>query len=505
MWLADVLRRNRIRYPDGVALRDIRREVTWSGLHREVSALAAELSRRVSPGNRVVLVSGNRVELLEAYLGCAGAGVIAAPVNPALTAPEVADIIAALKPTLVLADPAGRARMSAEHPELVMLAIEEIPALPPGEAPPPGTDRLTRPFAIMQTSATTGRPKGVVVDQRGLQIKALSFLAEVRCEPGTVFLDACPLFHGSVVQAFNYLAAASTVCVLDAFTPRSCLTALRHWRARHMLAVPSMIRLMLQSADLRTAEFPGPFPELDLVMHAAAPMPADLADQARAAFGAELMTVFGITEGGGPTLALRAGDRPAGPPIPGATCVGLPMLGVSCRIAREDGTTADAGEIGEIWVAGDGLMHGYWQKQAATAEVVRDGWLNTRDLGCTDTHGYIWVVDRRNDLILRGGQNVYPAEIEETLRQAPWVADVAVVPASSTVWGQTPVAFVLPATPDSYAESDLLELCVTRLASYKRPSRFVAVERLPRSVAGKLLRSKLREHAEFLMAEGERR
>jgi len=500
MWLADVLLRNRIRYPDGVALRDIRREVTWSALHREVSALAAELSSRVSPGGRVLLLSGNRVEMLEAYLGCAAAGVIAAPVNPALTAPEVADIIAALTPALVLADPAGRARLLAEHPGLAVLAIEDIPALPPGVAPP-GADQLTAPVAVMQTSATTGRPKGVAVDQRGLQVKALSFLGEVSCGPGTVFLDACPLFHGSVVQALNYLAAASTVCMLDGFTPRACLTALRDWRVKHMLAVPSMIALMLRSADLKTAEFP----ELDLIMHGAAPMPADLADAARAAFSADLMTVFGITEGGGPTLALRPGDRPAGPPVPGAACVGLPMLGVSCRITRDDGTAADAGEIGEIWVAGDGLMQGYWQDPEATAEVMRDGWLNTRDLGCADAHGYVWVVDRRNDLILRGGQNVYPAEIEETLRQAPWVADVAVVPATSTTWGQTPVAFVLPATPGAYAESDLLELCVTRLASYKRPSRFVAVERMPRSVAGKLLRSRLREDAELLMAQGERR
>ena len=500
MWFADVLHRNRIRYPDGVALRATGRELTWAGLHREVTALAAELARRAEPGSRVVLLSGNRAEMLEAYIGCALAGVIAAPVNPTLTAPEVAGIIAALRPSLALADLAGRTRLADGHPGLPVLAIEEIGVLPTGTAPPPAAGQLTQPFAIMQTSATTGQPKGVVVDQRGIQAKALSFLGEVRCEQSTVFLNACPLFHGSVVQAFNYLASASTICVLDGFTPRACLTALADWQARHLLAVPSMIRLLLDSADLATATFP----HLDLVMHAAAPMPAGLAGQARAAFGADLMTVFGITEGGGPTLALRASDHPAGPPIPGATCAGLPMLGVSCRVVTEDGTPADPGQIGEIWIAGDGVMHGYWENPQATAKVMRDGWVNTRDLGCTDDRGYIWVVDRRNDLILRGGQNVYPAEIEEALRQAPWVADVAVVPARSPVWGQTPVAFVLPATPGAYAESDLLDLCLTRLASYKRPSRFVAVERLPRSPAGKLLRSSLREHAELLMAEGER-
>ncbi len=499
MWLIDVVRRNQIRYPEGVALRDVRREVTWASLHAEVSALAAELSARVPPGGRVVLFSGNRVELLEAYLGCAWAGVIAAPVNPSLTAAEIAPIIAALQPALALADAAGRDRLRAERPGLALLDIEQVPMLPPGQPPPPGADLLTRPIAIMHTSATTGQPKGVVVDQRSLQIKALSFLAEVRCEPSTVFLDACPLFHGSVVQAFNYLASASTICVLDRFTPWACLTAIRDWRVRHLLAVPSMIQLMLANAALEAVDFG----RLELVMHAAAPMPAELADRARAAFGGDLMTVFGITEGGGPTFALRADDCPADPPVPGATCIGLPMPAVSYRVARPDGSTAESGEVGEIWLAGDGLMHGYWNDPEATATAVRDGWLNTADLGCTDSRGYVWVVDRRNDLILRGGQNVYPAEIEQTLRLARWVADVAVVPASSAIWGQTPVAFVLPATPAAYAESDLLELCVTRLASYKRPSRFIQVDKLPRSAAGKLIRAQLRTRAEQSAVEGD--
>lgn len=498
MWFADILRRNVIRDPDGIALRDIRRDVTWSQLRREVNALAAELAGRVPPGSRVILLSGNRVEMITAYLGCAAAGVIAAPVNPTLTAPELAGISSALRPGLALADAAGRERLAASQPALPTLAIERLSSLPPG-SPPPGADKLGRPAAVMQTSATTGSPKGVVVDQRSFAAKALSFVGEVRCSPQTVFLDACPLFHGSVVQAFNYLAAGSTVCVLDSFTPRACLRALADWRVRHMLVVPSMSQLLLASADLAAADFG----ELELVMHAAAPLPADLAEAARKAFGADLMTVFGITEGGGPTFALRADDRPAGPPLPGAVCVGLPMLGVSYRIVGEDGRPAEAGEVGEIWIAGDGLMQGYWENPAATADAVKDGWLNTRDLGCTDENGYVWTVDRRNDLILRGGQNVYPAEIEATLRLAPWVADVAVVPARSGIWGQTPVAFVLPDPPGAFAEDELLELCVSRLASFKRPSRFVAVDHLPRSAAGKLLRARLRERAERLTEEDE--
>src|SRR5262249_2422294 len=178
----------------------------------------------------------------------------------------------------------------------------------------------------------------------------------------------------------------------------------------------------------------------------------------------------------------------------GASCVGVPAPGIAVEVRDETGRPVGAGVVGEVHVASDGLMRGYWNNPGATAEVLRDGWLNMLDLGCLDADGYLWVVDRRTDLILRGGQNVYPAEVEEVLGRSPHVADVAVVPAPSPVWGQTPVAFVAPApgTDTAALEADLLERCVAELASYKRPSRFEIVEQIPRNPAGKILRKVLR-------------
>ena len=503
MWLTDVLERNRLRHPDRIALRDRRREVTWDTLHAEVGALARELSRGAPAGSRVVVLSGNRLELIEAYLACAAAGLIAVPVNPALTAPELAGILDGVEAALAVADEAGRTRLAAEHPGLKTAPIELVPQLAAAEsgstqstASLPRSGSLSAPFAIMHTSATTGRPKGVVVDQRSVQLKALSWLAEVDCGPDTVFLDACPLFHGSVVNALAYLGAGATLCVLDDFTPQSCLSALEQWRVQHVLVVPSMVRLLLEARGLATADLTA----LELVVHAAAPMPAELAERARNALGADLMAVYGITEGGGPSLALEPADQPGPAPVPGAACVGMPMLGVSARIAREDGTETAPGEIGELWLGGDGLMLEYWRDPQATAAVVQDGWLRTRDLGCRDAAGLIWLVDRRNDLILRGGQNVYPAEIEAVLLGSPQVADAAVVPVPSAMWGQSPFAFVQPAVPGEFDEAALLALCVARLASYKRPVRLVAVDTIARSPAGKILRGRLRQHAEALCA-----
>ena len=493
MWLPHLLQRNSSRDPHALALRDPRRDVSWEEFARDVAALSAVLARRVPATGRVLVLSANRVEMLETYFACAAAGVVAVPVNPGLADPEIAYIEAAVQPCLAVADAAGRERLGG-RPELPVLPIEEIGGLPdaaglPDTAGEPDrASAITAPAAILHTSATTGRPKGVVVDQRSFQLNALSWLADVGVPPGTAFLNPCPLFHGSMVIALDYLAAGATVCVLDRFTPTGCLSALESWRIGHTFLVPSMVRMLLESRALAGTDLGA----LRLVLHGAAPMPADLALAARTQLGAALQTIFGITEGGGPVLSLQPTDKPGDPPVPGAVCVGLPMLGTQARVLAEHGAPAGIDEIGEIHLRGDGLMQGYWRDPEATAGALRDGWLNTRDLGCVGQDGHLWVVDRRNDLILRGGQNVYPAEIEHVLRGCREVADVAVVPAPSMAWGQTPVAFVEAQPGATVVEDELIELCVTQLASYKRPSRFVLIDRIPRNPAGKILRAGLR-------------
>ena len=492
MWLSQILEVNRVRYPTAVALRDIRRDVSWTRFHDDVSALAQVIANRVEYGDRVVVLSGNRVEYVETYFACAAVGATVVPINPALTAPEVAHIISSVEPKLAVADAAGAGRLAEHYPDLPVLSLEGLARLVPSARMPTNrVNDLTAPFAILYTSATTGRPKGVLVDQRSVQTNALSWLADIRPEPGTMFLTASPLFHGSIVAALHYLAAGGTVCVLDSFTPNSCLAALASWRVEHVFLVPSMVRLLLQTRGIDSANLGA----LRLILHAAAPMPADLAEEATRVLGVPLRTIYGVTEAGGVVLSLRPDDQPGPPPLPGATCLGAPMLGAPVQLVRPDGTRADDHEVAEIHVAGDSIMRGYWKNPEATADAVRDGWLNTRDMATVDNHGYYWLVDRRDDLIVRGGQNVYPAEVEHVLRMSPQVADVAVVAAPSTVWGQLPVAFVQPVGPD-LDEAALVNLCVRQLAGYKRPSRFVRLDHIPRNPTGKILRPALRRLAE---------
>lgn len=493
MWLNHVVRRGLDRDPDALALRDNRRDVTWRTLSRDVRALAGRLRHDTLPGSRVLVLSGNRVEVLETYLACAVAGLVAVPVNPALTDPEIGTIMESVEPSAAVAEADYAARLGDLYPGLPVTDIATVAELPDEDSEPanvPGNG-LADPVLILHTSATTGRAKGVVVDQRSLQINALSWLADVGPRPGTPFLNAGPLFHGSVVIALDHLAAGGTVCVLDRFTPQGCLAALERWQVEHAFLVPSMVRLLLQTKSLPGTDLS----RLRLLLHGAAPMPAELAREAREKLDVELQTIFGITEGGGPVLTLRPGHPVGEPPVPGAVCVGVPMLGAGMRITDEEGHEVPPGVVGEIQVTGDGLMQAYWKNAEATDDVLRDGWLNTHDLGCVDADGRVWVVDRRNDLILRGGQNVYPAEIEHVLRQSPNVADVVVVPLPSDVWGQTPVAFVQPVTADHFDPAELLALCVDGLAPYKRPTHFLPLERIPRNPAGKALRTRLREIA----------
>ncbi|MER7189436.1 class I adenylate-forming enzyme family protein [Streptomyces flaveolus] len=507
MWLNHVMRRGLDRDPDALALRDVRRDVSWRTLHRDVRALAARLRHDTLPGSRVLVLSANRVEVLETYFACAVAGLVAVPVNPALTDPEIGAIMESVEPSAAVAEEAYAARLGALYPGLPVTDIATVAELPDedaqsadaGAADEAGTG-MADPVLILHTSATTGRAKGVVVDQRSLQINALSWIADVGPRPGTAFLNAGPLFHGSVVIALDHLAAGGTVCVLDRFTPQGCLAALERWGIEHAFLVPSMVRLLLRAKGLPRTDLS----RLRLLLHGAAPMPEDLAREARERLGADLQTIFGITEGGGPVLTLRP-DTPVGPPpVPGAVCVGVPMLGAGLRVTDADGREVPAGVIGELQVSGDGLMQAYWKNPEATADVLRDGRLNTHDVGCVDRDGRVWVVDRRNDLILRGGQNVYPAEIEHVLRQSGNVADVVVVPVPSETWGQTPVAFVQPHGDDRFDPEELLRLCVAGLAPYKRPTHFLPIERIPRNPAGKALRTDLREIArQTLIADRE--
>ncbi|MFD9069059.1 class I adenylate-forming enzyme family protein [Streptomyces lasiicapitis] len=494
--MSHFVRRQAGRRPHALALADERRTVTWRQLDNRTDALAsALLDQGAGPGDRIAVSSPNRIEVVEIYIAAGKAGAVVCPANHSLPAPEAEHIVANSGPVGVFAEQAVLDRLGPALGDTWRIALdtepyEELTRTPVRSLPLPRQDDL---FAILHTSATTGRAKGVAITHRSIAACYTALGTEARFTADDVMLNPCPLFHGSMVIGLALLAAGGTLVLQREFTPQRFLADVAHHRATRAFLVPSMVRFALRTkafddADLST---------LTEVMFGGAPMPEELLREGLRRFPCPLRNVYGITEGGGP-IATTVFDRTA---ADGRQPAGLErrlgsagrmLPGCHIEVQNRLGDPLPPNEIGEICVRGDGVMSGYWHNAEATNATIRNGWLRTGDLGYTDPDDHLYLVDRANDTLIRGGQNVYPAEIERVLAAQPGVHDVAVVGEPSVEWGEVPVAFVAAGNRPP-APVALLKACATELVSYKRPVRIEFVPEIPRSAAGKILRRVLRE------------
>ncbi|MFI9821023.1 class I adenylate-forming enzyme family protein [Streptomyces sp. NPDC052013] len=520
MWLGQILHRNRQCFGDRTALIDAERSVTWAELDDRTDRLARSLAARgVGRGDRVAVLSLDRIEVLESYFALAKLGALFVPLNHSLTAPEVTGIVRRTGTGVIL----GEAALLDRHPDLpVRLRIavdgpEYARATAPGtptdgdEDADTATDTdagLRLPdvtdsdlAAILHTSATTGRAKGVTVDHGSFRTISLGWLASAAPGDDMVLVNCCPLYHGSMTITLTYMAAGATVVVMPGFTPQRALAAIERHRATHVWLVPQMLRFLLQSKGIASHDLGS----LREVMYGAAPMPVELYTEAAERLGCGFRQVYGMTEVGGPFVTLGPDDHPepgGDRPLP----AGRVIPGMSVRVLDDEGTELPRGAVGEITVRGPGLMRGYWNDPAATEEITADGWIRTGDLGFLDESGLVHLVDRRKDLILRAGQNVYPAEIERALLAHPLVRDAAVVGVPDADYGETPLAYVVTGPADGTADApvtdgdgapavtkaELLAHLAERLAPYKRPRHLEFIDQVPRSPAGKILKKLLR-------------
>ncbi|MHC3470254.1 class I adenylate-forming enzyme family protein [Streptomyces sp. 7R007] len=483
MWLAHAVRRRRQLAPGAPALADETRTLTWRELDDRTDALAAGLlARGLLPGDRFAVASRNRLEVVELYIAAAKADVVVCPVNPTFPAPEIAHILANAGPSLMIADPSVVTRLDDTVPR-ILLDSPEFTALydtPKRPLPLPDLDEV---FAVVHTSATSGRAKGVALTHRCIAAGYTATAAEFGFTADDVLLYPCPLFHGSMVVGLALLAAGGTLVVQGEFTPQRFLANVERFGATTTFLVPSMIRFVLRARAFATTDLSS----LREVIFGGAPMPEPLLRETMQRFGVPVRNSYGLSEGGPIATARYTPDGPT--PL---TSSGRMLPGCHIEILDEQGNPVPYGETGEVCVKGDGVMRGYWKDPEATAQAVRDGRLRTGDLGHMDADGHIHLVDRRGDVVIRGGQNVYPAEIERVLGTVSGVRDVAVVAAPSEEWGQVPVAFVV-AEGEPPSVADLFAACTAQLASYKRPAAVHFVPEIPRNAAGKVLRRVLKE------------
>lgn len=491
-WMAQIVARGRQRHGERIAIVDGPRNVTYTELDRRTTNLAAELmAMGVRRGQRVAVVSHNRLEVLETYFALGKLGGTAVPVHYGLTRDELAVIVdscevaAAVGEVELLAgltDRLGTPVLTYDSSDYRQATAGELRVLR-GEI---ADDEL---MFILHTSATTGPPKGACVDHHSLRTIATGYLADARPDPDVVFLHCGPLSHGAVVIPLSYMAAGATVVLMRLFSPLDCLASIDRVHATHLFVVPEMLRFLLQAQG----SLPRSLASLREIIYAAAPMPRPLLLEARARFGCDFRQIYGITEGGGPiaTLSPAEHDYTPGPVRAPAASVGRAIMGVT--IGSPGGLPPDG--VGELWVRGAGVMRGYWRDPSSTAEAMRDGWVRTGDLGVVDEQGYIHLTGRVKDVIIRGGQKVFPAEVERVLAGHPAVRDACVVGVPSEEWGEVPLAYVVAAEPAVGFVASLRELVRENLAAYKRPVGFEIVSELPRNSIGKVARLELRRRA----------
>ncbi|ODT95530.1 MAG: long-chain fatty acid--CoA ligase [Pseudonocardia sp. SCN 72-86] len=475
--------------PGVIAFADDRRADDYAALARNTAALAGNLQRLgLEPGDRVLLYLDNSVDTVEAYLGVPRADGIAVCVNPASAPPEVAHVLADSGARFVITDAAHADTARSLIGDDVQLFVGTDALLEPTDEAPRDSLKEDDPAWMLYTSGTTGRPKGVYLTQRGcLWVVAACFAPILGVGPGDVLLSPLPLFH-SYALVLCVLAVAATGAserILSRFSVDEVLRRLREPGPEGPVTVfpgvPTMFQYLLDRAG--HAEL-----VLRVAMSAGAIMPAALNTRFEETFGVPLLDGYGITE----TSTMVTMNWPTGTRVMGSC--GLPLPGLTVRLV-DPATLHDVlpGEEGELWVQGPNVSPGYHGLPDATAAAFVDGWYRTGDLARRDEHGYLRISGRTKELIIRGGENVYPAEVEDALLASDEVADAAVVGTPHAGLGEVPVGFVVPRDPASFDAEKVLAGCRERLSSFKVPAELLVTDDIPRTGSGKILRFRLQQ------------
>src|SRR3954447_10409147 len=516
MNVATWVQRQGRRRPEAPALADGEWvHASWGAMAARVAAAAGGLRENfgLSPGDRVAIVMRNRPEYLEALYAVWHAGLVAVPVNARLHPHEVAHILDDSGSAVVLTDD--------EHVEDVEPLVGAVDALQAavlapgsqwnrliGSAPAPLADRQPADAAwLFYTSGTTGRPKGATLTHRNLLMASLSYFADIdQVMPGDCILHAAPLSHGSGLYGLPHIArgAVSVIPHSGGVDGEEIAALLSRWPGMSLFAAPTMVKRLAGDPAVAATDLS----HLKTIIYGGAPMYlADLED-ALDVFGPRLAQIYGQGETPMTITALSKADhghRDHPRWRDRLRSVGVARTDVEVRVVDGDDRELPTGEIGEVVVRGDVVMAGYWNAPDATAEALRGGWLHTGDVGSFDADGYLTLRDRSKDLIISGGMNIYPREVEEALLHHAGVRSVAVVGGADPEWGETVVAFVVPA--DGAAPppvDDLDRTCLDRIARFKRPRDYRFVDALPTNNYGKVVKRELRDRFRTEPDDGER-
>ncbi|MFJ7146828.1 type I polyketide synthase [Streptomyces sp. NPDC100445] len=504
--LPDILRRNAARFAGKVAFSDSRRAVTYDQLEARTRRLAGHLTGLgVRRGDRVAICLRNCVAMVESYLAVVRAGGVGVPLNPASTAAELDWLLADSGAAVIVTD-AGHApeflrlSRSASGASVLVTGASQAPAgtrsfdeLAATEPTTPAPDDLglDDPAWIFYTSGTTGKPKGVLSTQRNcLWSVASSYVPIPGLSPEDRVLWPLPLFHSlsHIACVLSVTAVGASAHLMDGASAEDVLAALRAHRSTFLAGVPTTYHYLVETIRRQ----PFSLPDLRIGLVGGAVADSELCRAFHESFGTPLVDAYGSTE----TCGAITMNPPDGRRVDGSC--GLPVPGVEVRLVDPDtGADVPTGCEGEVWVSGPNVMLGYHDRPEETAAATRDGWYRTGDLARRDEHGYFTVCGRMSDLVIRGGENLHPEEVETVLRAAPGVADAGVTGRPHDTLGEVPVAYVVAAS-DGLDVPALVELCRARLSPFKVPEEIYEVAAIPRTASGKITRRTLAERPAVL-------
>lgn len=489
------------KYPDKTALVFEEQSISYAELNNRANRLAhALMGLGLKKGEKVATLFFNCPTMCESYFGIIKAGGALVPLNARLSWRELANMVEHSDSRFLIFDEEFQETINLLRPHVTKvekyimaghertegtLSYEGLLAGSPADEPgvEVGEDD---DLMIVYTAGTTGQPKGVLVTHRNYLWTALNIVTDMGVHPGDINLVVFPIFHTAGLASFFTRAMMGiTLILMKKLDVKEMLQSIEREKVVSTAMVPTLLNSILQFPGLTSYDTTS----VKKYTSAAAIFPVKIKNQFHKVFPhAELYEIYGLSEAGGADTILQPQDA-----FRKIACVGKSFTHHEVKVVNEEGQAVAPGEVGEILIRGPVVMKGYYKNPPATAEAIRDGWLHTGDLAKVDEAGYIYIVDRKKDIIVSGGVNIYPREIEEVLYTHPKLAEAAVIGVPDEKWGETIKALVVPKEGQTLSEEEVIGFCRENLASYKKPTSVEFLPALPKNAAGKVLKAELRK------------
>ncbi|MFQ5865175.1 MAG: class I adenylate-forming enzyme family protein [bacterium] len=499
MTINNLLETRTQQYPEKTFLYFDDREITFRELNDMANRVGNGLADLgVSKGEKVCLLIRNRPEFLYAFFGTMKIGAVSVPINFNLKAEEVKYILQNAEASTLITESSFMemiGQIQSQCPKLRTVLVLDgkrtartvsFNDLFKASPQKPEVRLQDSDWAsIIYTSGTTGQPKGVILSHRNYLFDTQQTVKLVKLTPEDRFLCILPLFHvnGQVVTTLSPMYAGASMILTTEFKPNEFFSILSKYKATAFSGVPTVYTILLNLPDAEMYDLSS----LRMCICGAAPMPVEVFKKFEEKFNAFILEGYGLSEG---TCVSSVnpldGKRKIG-------SIGLPIPEQEMKILDDQDRERLQGEVGEIVIRGENVMVGYYKNPEATAEALKNGWLHTGDLGYVDPDGYFYIVGRKKEMIIRGGENIYPKEIEEVLYRHPKIAEAAVVGLPDKIWGEEVGAFIVLKPGESLTDEEVINYCKAHLADFKCPRRVVFTDAFPKTTTGKIQKTKLRE------------